>query len=77
MKNNDKWGKCLRSVAELSTIPMVMIAGPLLGYFCGYYIDEWFGTKPFGLIVFIILGLVAAFKQVFFMIRKYDNDDNK
>ncbi len=36
------------------------ISGVLVGGLIGYAIDKWFGTEPWGLIIFILLGFLAG-----------------
>lgn len=40
------------------------IAGILVGAGLGWILDEWLGTSPFGLIVFLLLGFVAGVLNV-------------
>ena len=40
------------------------IAGVLVGAGIGWVADQWFGTAPFGLIVFLLLGFAAGVLNV-------------
>ncbi|MEP1931725.1 MAG: AtpZ/AtpI family protein [Roseibium sp.] len=40
------------------------IAGIIVGAGMGWLLDEWLGTSPFGLIVFLLLGFVAGVLNV-------------
>jgi ATP synthase protein I len=40
------------------------IAGIIVGAGIGWLLDEWLGTSPFGLIVFLLLGFVAGVLNV-------------
>lgn len=40
------------------------IAGIIVGGGMGWLLDEWLGTSPFGLIVFLLLGFVAGVLNV-------------
>jgi ATP synthase protein I len=40
------------------------IAGVLVGAGIGWVADQWLGTSPFGLIVFLLLGFVAGVLNV-------------
>lgn len=37
----------------------------LVGLFVGYGIDSLFGTKPWGMVVMILLGFLAGFRNIF------------
>lgn len=36
------------------------VAGILVGGAIGWFLDQWIGTSPWGLIVFLILGFIAG-----------------
>ena len=46
------------------TICSELIAGILVGCFIGYYIDNFFLTKPLFFIVFMILGIIGGFWNI-------------
>ena len=41
------------------------VAGVIVGGFIGWQADIWLGTTPFGLVVFLVLGTVAGFWNVY------------
>ncbi len=51
------YGIATRLVAEL-------IAGLLIGVLVGWYLDQFFGTKPWLMILFIIIGSAAGIMNV-------------
>jgi len=51
------YGMAMRLVAEL-------VSGLIVGLMIGWFLDKWFGTKPWLLIVFIFLGLGAGIFNV-------------
>ena len=53
-----------RQAIVLTAIPMVLVAGPLVGFLIGNYLDGKFGTAPWLMIIFLILGAAASIKQV-------------
>ena len=42
-----------------------LVAGVLVGGFLGWWIDRWLGTKPFGLLILLFLGMIAGFWNVY------------
>lgn len=50
-----------------------MVAGVLVGGFLGYWADEWLGTSPWLIIVFIFLGLAGGLRNVFRASGTLDN----
>jgi ATP synthase protein I len=41
------------------------LSGVIIGSIFGYFIDEFFATKPFGLVVFLLIGGVAGALNVY------------
>jgi ATP synthase protein I len=41
------------------------VSGVAVGGLIGWQLDEWMGTGPFGLIVFLMLGTIAGFWNVY------------
>lgn len=57
-----------KQVAILTTLPIILAVGPILGYFLGNYLDKKLNTSPYLMILFIIFGFVASGKQVYSMV---------
>ena len=55
-----------------------MMGGSIfVGYLVGGYLDKKFGTSPWLLILFIVMGVVAGFMEFYKTIKKISEDDNK
>jgi ATP synthase protein I len=70
-------GTRYRQVALLGAIPMVLLAGPLIGFFIGSYLDRWLGSSPWLMIVFALLGAIAAVRQTMNLLSKANEADRK
>ena len=64
------YGKLLRQVGAVTTIPMILAAGPLVGYWMGGWADQHFGTDPWGKVIVLLLGFGASLKQVVTIIQR-------
>ncbi|MBD3257437.1 hypothetical protein GF377_03310 [candidate division GN15 bacterium] len=51
-------------------IPGILVAGPLIGYFGGYLLDDWLGTDPFLGTIGVVLGFVAAGIEIYQLIQR-------
>ena len=67
---NDEKSEWIRQLGLLSTIPILMAVGPLVGYFIGKWLDNWAGTSPWLSVILLILGFVAAGKEIYNILRK-------
>jgi F0F1-type ATP synthase assembly protein I len=61
-------GKQARDIGAYTLIPMLMVAGPLVGFLLGTWIEEKWGGTPWPTTVGVLLGLVAGFRQVFLLL---------
>ena len=52
-------------------ISIELITGIGLGVFLGLMIDNYLQTKPLMLIIFIVLGTIVGFYNMFRMLKKY------
>ena len=68
-KKDDKYST-YRQIGILTTIPMLMAVGPILGYYIGDFLDKKLGTTPYLMMVFIFFGFVAAGKGVYNLIKR-------
>lgn len=61
----------VKEIGIFLTIPFVLAVPPILGWFLGSRIDELCGTAPFFMYFLIIAGIVAGFREVLRIIRRY------
>ena len=54
----------VKQLAVLTTIPIILLVGPLVGYFAGAWLDRKFQIYPWCTIVFIGLGFLASGREV-------------
>ncbi|WP_348771074.1 AtpZ/AtpI family protein [Pseudodesulfovibrio sp. zrk46] len=47
-----------------------IVSSIIVGLVFGYYLDDYFGTKPWLIMIFFLLGVVAGFKMVWEDFRK-------
>ena len=71
------YGKLVRQIGIVTTIPMIFAAGPLVGYGIGYFVDQRFGTDPWGKMIVSLLGFAASIKQVVRVIRRWIQEQEK
>ncbi len=64
----------VRQAALFASIPALMAVGPIIGYFIGRWIDNWLGTTPWLMVVFIFLGFAAAGKEIYNIVRKVNKN---
>jgi len=59
-----------RQLAIATTIPVILVVAPLIGYYAGDWVDGKLGTDKIFMIIGLVLGFVAAGKEVHNLIKK-------
>ena len=59
----------LRQVGLLTTIPMLLLSAPVIGYLIGRQLDRWFKTS-FWIWIICLLGMVAGIREVIGILKK-------
>lgn len=68
MDNETK--KLFRTLGILSTAGMAMAFSIGIGVLVGYYLDKKFNSEPWFFIIFLIFGIIAAFRNLYYMYKK-------
>ncbi len=72
-----------RQLLEASTVGMNLVLSTFIGLAMGYGIDyllkRWFGwhTSPWFTVVFLFVGIVAGFKDLYMMAKKTNDQSDK
>ncbi len=62
--------KDLRQIALFAAVPGLLLGGPLIGYFGGYWADKRFDTEPLFAVVGMVMGLVAAGIEIYKLVKR-------
>ena len=63
MEEKDR--RLLRLVGVLSTVGIAMVAATVIGLYIGRWLDGYFGTSPWLTVVFLLLGIIAGFRNLY------------
>ena len=66
-----------REIGAYTLIPMLMLAGPAVGYALGLLVQKHWGGEPWGAVVGLLVGLVAGFRQVFLVLANTQKKNKK
>ncbi len=69
-KDNKEKIKLYRQLSLVGVIPAILAIGPLIGFFIGKWLDKKLGTEPYLMWVLILLGFIAAGKEVYRIVKK-------
>jgi ATP synthase protein I len=63
------------SIASASVVGLNLVSATFVGLFIGWWLDKWLDTKPWLLLAFLVLGIVAGFKNVMVEVKKIQKAD--
>ncbi len=47
-----------------------MVAATFIGLAIGHYLDLWLGTTPWLTLIFLLMGIVSGFRNIFILTRR-------
>ncbi len=68
MKEEDR--KLVRMIGVLSTVGLTIVFATVIGLFIGLKLDGWLGTSPWFAALFLLLGIIAGFRNLFLHVKK-------
>ena len=51
-----------------------MVASSFIGLFIGYYLDKWLGTSPWMTLIWLGIGIISGFRNIFILTRRAMRD---
>lgn len=65
-----RWVQITQLGGTAGTMGLHIVSAIIVGLVIGYFLDDYFGTKPWLIMIFFFVGVVAGFKMVFEDFRK-------
>lgn len=66
-----------KQILDASTVGISLVISTFIGLAIGYFLDKFFGTSPWLLIIFLMLGIVSGFRDLIRIARKGDKKNNE
>jgi ATP synthase protein I len=78
---DEKDRKLIRMLGVLSTVGLTLVFATVIGLFIGLKLDAWLGTSPWLTAVFLVIGIIAGFRNLFVYVKRsqktFDENDGK
>ncbi len=65
----------VKQLGVLTTIPIILLVGPIIGFVSGGWLDRKAQSYPWFTIIFITLGFIASGREVFRLLKQVSRDD--
>jgi ATP synthase protein I len=59
------------------SVGMNFVFSIFVGFGIGYWLDSIFNTSPWLKVIFLMLGIIAGFRELFRIAKKQDNGSDK
>ncbi len=66
--------KYIKLLAMVSTMGISMALAIVIGIIVGYYLDKWFQTSPLFFLIFMVLGIIAGFRNIYVIMKRTEKD---
>ncbi len=63
-------GRMIQDVGAYTLIPAMLLAGPVVGYILGRFVESHWAIAPWGVVGGTMFGLVAAFRQIYLILAR-------
>jgi ATP synthase protein I len=77
MALSDNKREVVRSLLSYSSLGIEMGLSVAIGIGIGYFLDKFFKTAPYLTIIFMILGIVAAMKTIYTLLKKIEKENER
>ncbi len=79
MEEKDR--RLIRMLGMLSTVGLALVFATVIGLFIGLTLDKWLGTSPWFTAIFLLLGIIAGFRNLVVYVKRsqdlFDKDDDR
>jgi ATP synthase protein I len=66
--------KYIKLLALASTMGISMVLALVIAIIVGYYLDKWLKTSPVFFLIFMVLGIVAGFRNIYVIMKRTEKD---
>lgn len=63
-----------KQLLEASSIGIQLVLSTFVGFAIGYFLDKMLRTSPWLTVIFLIIGIIAGFRELLRVARKQDGD---
>lgn len=61
-----------RQLLEASSVGIHLVVSTFVGFAIGYGLDKLFGTSPYLTVIFLIIGIIAGFRELIRIAKKQE-----
>jgi ATP synthase protein I len=66
--------KYIKLMGLVSTMGISMALALVIAIIIGYYLDKWLKTSPVFFLIFMVLGIIAGFRNIYVIMKRTEKD---
>lgn len=74
MKDKEPEKPLLKQLIEASSVGIHLVVSTFVGLAIGYGLDKLFGTSPYLTFIFLIIGIIAGFRELIRVAKKQEKN---
>jgi ATP synthase protein I len=75
MDDDEQNPKRMQMIASYLTLPFAMAVPPIVGYYIGTWLDDYFRVEPYAMYTLLLLGFVAGSLEFYRIVTKYKDNE--
>lgn len=75
MNEEERNRKRIQVVASYATLPFVLGIPPIIGWYIGSWLDNYFEISPYGMYILLVAGIVSGIRETYRIVKKYKDED--
>lgn len=75
MEEEERKRRRIQLISSYITLPFVLGIPPIVGWYIGSWLDGYFETSPYGMSIFLVLGLIGGVREFYRIVKKYKDDE--
>lgn len=65
----------IEMMASYAMLPFMLGVPPIIGWYIGSWLDEYFGFAPYAKYTLLVLGVISGIREVSRIINKYKDEE--
>ena len=75
MDEEERFRKRIQVIASYGMLPFVLGIPPIIGWYIGSWLDNYFKISPYARYTLLVLGIVGGIREVYRIIKKYKDEE--
>lgn len=75
MNEEEQNRKRIQVIASYAMLPFMLGIPPIIGWYIGSWLDNYFKISPYGKYLLLVLGVIGGIREVYRIIKKYKDEE--